>query len=53
MDGKGDETYSEEETERRREAALKRMLATPHKPQEDRKLGQAKARPNRSRKKPD
>jgi hypothetical protein len=26
------ETYSEEETERRREAALKRMLATPHKP---------------------
>jgi len=29
------ETYSEEETERRREAALKRMLATPHKPHED------------------
>lgn len=28
------ETYSEEETERRREAALKRMLATPHKPHE-------------------
>jgi hypothetical protein len=28
------ETYSNEETERRREAALKRMLATPHKPQE-------------------
>lgn len=27
-----DETYSEEETERRREAALKVMLATPHKP---------------------
>lgn len=27
-----DESYSEEETERRREAALKRMLATPHKP---------------------
>lgn len=26
------ETYSEEETEARREAALKRMLATPHKP---------------------
>ena len=28
------ETYSEEETERRREAALKRMLTTPHKPHE-------------------
>jgi hypothetical protein len=27
------ETYSEEETERRREAALRVMLATPHKPQ--------------------
>ncbi|MBM0170089.1 hypothetical protein [Altererythrobacter sp. C41] len=26
------ETYSEEETERRREAALKRMLKTPPKP---------------------
>lgn len=26
------ETYSEEETKARREAALKRMLATPHKP---------------------
>ena len=28
-----DETYSEEETERRREAALKRLLSTPPKPQ--------------------
>jgi len=27
------EIYSEQETERRREAALKRMLATPPKPQ--------------------
>jgi hypothetical protein len=27
-----DETYSADETIRRREAALKRMLATPHKP---------------------
>jgi hypothetical protein len=26
-----EETYTEEEAERRREAALKRMLATPHK----------------------
>lgn len=28
-----EDTYSEEETEARREAALKRMLATPHRPQ--------------------
>jgi hypothetical protein len=28
-----DDTYSEAETVARREAALKRMLATPHKPQ--------------------
>ena len=28
----GGDTYSEAETEARREAALKRMLATPHKP---------------------
>jgi len=28
------ETYTEAETEARREAALKRMLATPHKPHE-------------------
>jgi hypothetical protein len=27
-----DETYSEEETVARREAALKKMLQTPHKP---------------------
>ena len=35
----GDETYSEEETVARREAALKRMLSTPHKPHKDSKLG--------------
>lgn len=32
MSNSKDETYSEEETVARREAALKRMLATPHKP---------------------
>lgn len=48
-----DETYSPEETKRREEAALKRMLATPHKPHADSKLGRAEARPRRSRKKPD
>jgi hypothetical protein len=47
------ETYSEEETVARREAALKRAFATPHKPQEASELGRAKARPNRSRKKAD
>jgi len=32
MERKSDESYSERETERRREAALKRLLSTPHKP---------------------
>ena len=32
MGEKDIETYSEEETVERREAALKRMLATPHNP---------------------
>jgi hypothetical protein len=41
-DPKADETYSEEETVRRREAALKRMLSTPHKPRKDSKLGRGK-----------
>ncbi len=34
-----DETYSEEETKRRADAALKRMLQTPHKPQKESKKG--------------
>ena len=34
-----DEIYSEERTVARREAALKRMLQTPHKLQKDSKLG--------------
>jgi hypothetical protein len=33
------ETYSEEETVVRREAAIKRMLATPHKPHKESKRG--------------
>jgi hypothetical protein len=36
-DPKHEETYSEEETVRRREAALRRMLSTPHKAQKDSK----------------
>jgi hypothetical protein len=34
-----DERYSKEETEQRREAALKRMLTTPHKPHDEMKIG--------------
>jgi len=34
------ETYSEEETKARAEAALKRMLNTPHKPHEKLKKGE-------------
>jgi hypothetical protein len=37
---KADETLSGDETVRRREAALKRMLATPHKPHKP--IGSAK-----------
>jgi hypothetical protein len=36
-DERNAETYSEEETEARREAALKRMLTTPHKPHKPKK----------------
>jgi len=39
---KESETYSKKETEARREAALKRMLTTPHKPQEKTKKGKRK-----------
>ena len=38
-DAKSDGTYSEKETVARREAALKRMLATPHKPHSAQKKG--------------
>ena len=41
---KDDDTYSHEETVARREAALKQMLATPHKPQ---KAGERKPKPAR------
>jgi hypothetical protein len=41
-DAPDEETYSPEETEKRAEAALKRMLQTPHKPHKDSK------RPRRS-----
>jgi len=36
--------YTEEETTARAEAALKRMLATPHRPHSEMKLGKRKAK---------
>jgi hypothetical protein len=36
--------YTEEETTARAEAALKRMLATPHQPHSEMKLGKRKAK---------
>ncbi|NCP11360.1 MAG: hypothetical protein GW859_05290 [Sphingomonadales bacterium] len=42
------ETHSEEETEARREAAQKRMMATPPKPQEKMKTP-AKPKPRRGK----
>lgn len=44
---RGEDTYSEAEMVARREAALKRMLATPHrphKPKKDATLAQLRAR---------
>jgi len=43
-DPKQQEGYSEEEIVRRREAALKRMLATPPKLHKDSKLGKSRQR---------
>jgi hypothetical protein len=44
MMSKPDETYSEEETQKRADAALKRMLQTPHKPHKDSKKGSQDAK---------
>jgi hypothetical protein len=41
-DPKSEETYSEAETDARREAALKRMLSTPPKPHSAMKKGSRK-----------
>ena len=40
-----DDTYSEAETVARREAALKRMLATPHKPHQPTKTKGKESQP--------
>jgi hypothetical protein len=41
-DPKQDETYSEEETQRRAAATLHRLLQTPHKPHSESKKGRSK-----------
>jgi len=43
-DPKADEDYTEAEIERRREAALQRMFATPHKPHEKQKRERGKSK---------
>ncbi len=43
-----DDQYSEAETEQRREAALKRMLSTPHKPHSESKIGKPRGKPRKS-----
>jgi hypothetical protein len=50
---KSDEAYEDEEAIERREAALKRMLSTPHKPHSESKIGKRKKRkPRKSKKAP-
>jgi len=44
-----EETYTEAETEARREAALKRMFATPHKPHKPHKPVKARERDSQRR----
>jgi hypothetical protein len=44
-----DDSYPAEETEKRREAALKRMLSTPHKPHDELKLGKKPVRASKTR----
>jgi hypothetical protein len=40
--------YSEKETAQRRDAVIKRMLATPPKPHSEMKLGKPRAKPDKS-----
>ena len=42
-----DETYSDAETERRRDTAIKRMLSTPPKPHSDSKVSRKKKAKNK------
>jgi hypothetical protein len=43
--------YSEQETKRRRDAVIRRMLNTPPKPQSEMKFGKRKAKPRTKEKK--
>jgi hypothetical protein len=48
-DKKSDDQYSEQEAQRRTEAALRAAFTAPHKPQSEMKLGKSKAKPKKSR----
>jgi hypothetical protein len=48
MPKQSDEQYSDEETERRREDALKRMLSTPPKQHAEMKIGRGKSAKERT-----
>jgi hypothetical protein len=48
MAGSKDEHYSEQETARRRDAVIKRMLNTPPKPHSEMKIGKPRAKPGKS-----
>jgi hypothetical protein len=43
-----EDQYSEQETARRRDAVIKRMLATPPKPHSEMKVGKPKGKPRKS-----
>jgi hypothetical protein len=43
-----DDSYSEEETARRRDAVIKRVLSTPPKPHSEMKLGKPRGKPSKS-----
>jgi hypothetical protein len=43
-----DEQYSDEETARRRDATIKRMLATPPKPHSEMKVGKSRRKSGKS-----
>jgi hypothetical protein len=51
-DSKADDVYSNEETIARREAALKRMLSTPHKPHQPKGAGDSSKRGKRAASEP-
>jgi hypothetical protein len=44
MTEKSDNQYSEQETKRRRDAVIKRMLATPPKPHSEMKIGKSRGK---------